>query len=236
MGNNSKLLYGLLLVLVLLVILYVAWDRCWILAGTRYGKKGCIKKLRFCGADPDPGAMSEAMGLYELGVRPSEGFRGSASSSCGTTPSPAALAEAQGLMQMGWRPEHMRTRPSCAKPSPAAIIEAQSLQSAQALAPTAPYYEKFHGTPSCGSVSREAAGEARLLDALQATDIDKFAAQKVQRDRAAFSSTQIRRDNLRTNPNHTTARHARFNSMSEGFGGPDKPGYGWAPSEQEGHE
>ena len=222
-----------MVVVLLLVLMYWAWSKCWLLGSTRFAKKGCPNgKGSFCGAAPDPGAMSEAAGLYELGAR-MEGF-------CGSTPAPAAMAEAQGLMQMGWRPEHMKTRPSCAPPHPSAISEAQSLQHANALRPGSPYYssgvEGFTGHSGCGGVSPEAAGEEHLLQQLQAlddprNDVDAFAAQKLRRDRAAFSSTVSRSEELRSNPGQISARRARLDSMREGFGGPAEAGFGWSPTD-----
>lgn len=238
--KNRNLLIAAVVVVVLLLILYCAYDKCYL---GKYSKKGCPNhKGSFCGGPPDPAAGSEAMGLYELGVRAGhEGFSGG----CGNTAAPAAMAEAQGLMQMGWRPEHLRTRPSCAGAHPSAISEAQALQHANALRPGAPYYSKSgfeSGTP-CGAYSAEALGEADMMYALQAgpgqqfsndpTDdysVDGFASGKLSRDRAAFASTRDRRENLRSNPAQTSARQARFDSMREGFGGPAQAGFGWSPN------
>lgn len=229
------------IVVVILLVLVWAWDTCRL---GKYSRSKVCGADAFCGAAPDPGALSEAAGLYELGVRASEGFTGGAS--CGSTASPAAMAEYQGLMQLGWRPEHMKTRPSCAPSSPAAISEAQSLQQAGALSPGAPYYNKaegFAGAPTCsGRVSPEAAGEAHLLNHLQAGTVyyddegenegavDGFAAHKLTRDRAAFASTTSRSEHLRSNPAQVSSRQARFSSMREGFGGPEEAGFGWSPN------
>lgn len=233
MKNNT--LYALLVVLVLLVLVWWAREKCMLPGNTPLTKKTCPQKGKFCGTQPDPAAMSEAAGLHELGVRASaEGF-------CGTNPAPAALAEAQGLMQMGWRPEHMKTRPSCAPPAPAAISEAQSLQHAGALRPGAPYHtrEGFGGRSGCGGASSEAMGEATLLHSLQALPgsvdpsaggVDDFAAHRLTREHAAYSSTRNRSEALRSNPAQVSARNARMNSMREGFGGPAQAGFGWSPT------
>jgi hypothetical protein len=249
--KDRNLLIAAVVVVVLLLVLYYAYDKCHL---GKYSKKGCPNhKGSFCGSTPDPAAGSEAMGLYELGVRAGrEGFSGG----CGNTSAPAAMAEAQGLMQMGWRPEHLRSRPSCAGTAPAAISEAQALQHANALSPGAPYYSKSgfeSGTP-CGAYSSEALGEADMMYALQAGpgqqhaddpdssysvtatghyDVDGFAARKLSRDKAAFSSTRARSENLRSNPAQTSARQARFDSMREGFGGPAEAGFGWSPNSQD---
>jgi hypothetical protein len=222
MKTKDRNLLIAVVVVVVLLLAYWAWYR-------RRSGKGYPAMSNFCGGLPEPGSMSEAAGLHELGVRMSEGF-------CGTTPAPAALAEAQGLMQMGWRPEHMRARPSCGGPSPAAVSEAQALQHANALWPGAPYYTKsgFTGSGGCGGAAPAALGEARLLRSLQALpSVDGFAAHKLSRDKAAFASTQSRHAELRSNPAQVPARQARLNSMREGFegfGGPAQAGYGWAPT------
>jgi hypothetical protein len=232
-AREHVLLLALAVVLVIIVAVgWWAWDECHLPGGL--SRKGCPQsgKGSFCGVAPDPAAMAEAAGLYELGVRPAgEGF-------CGTAPAPAAMAEAQGLMQMGWRPEHLRPRPACAGPAPAAISEAQSLQHAGALAPGAPYYaprEAFQSGGGCGAVSAEASGETRLLRALQALPsaeggVDRFAAHRLLRDGAANARARGRSETLRSNPAQTSARQARLDSMREGFGGPAGAGYGWSPS------
>jgi len=164
---------------------------------------------------PNPAALSEAAGLYELGARMPE-----------SSGAPAALAEAGGLMQLGWRPEHMGARPACAPPHPAA--KAGSLQHAPALRP-----EK---APRC----RESPGELQSpfwedpagyephpsID--PAGSVDSFAAQKLTRDKGAFFSTRSHSEALRSNPAQISARQARFNSMREGFGDPAKAGRGSA--------
>lgn len=227
--KDRNLLIAAVVVVVLLLVLYYAYDQCHL---GQYSKKGCPNhKGTFCGSSPDPAASSEAMGLFELGVR--AGREGFAGTGCGHASAPAAMAEAQGLMQMGWRPEHLHSRPSCAGPAPAAISEAQALQHAHALRPGAPY-------------SSEALGEAGMIYALQAGPgqqfsddptedraVDGFASHQLSRDRAAFSSTRARSENLRSNPAQTSARQARFDSMREGFGGPAEAGFGWVPNAQD---
>lgn len=244
MATNERNMVMALVVVIVIILLWWAREHCkWPFHG-RFAKKGCLRKIDgFCTADgkcstlPDPAAASEAMGLYELGVRMSEKFCGGASGTCGSMPAPAALAEYEGLRQMGWRPEHMRTRPTCARPAPAAVSEAQSLQHAQALRPGSPYYtvrEGFGGRSGCGGVSSEAVGETHLLDALQALPedegVDGFAAHKLTRDQAARASAQHRSEALRSNPAQVSAPTARMNSMREGFGGPDQAGFGWTPT------
>ena len=220
-------------VAVVVVLLFWAWDMCYL---GRFSRAGCPGRGSFCGGRSDPAAMSEAAGLYELGARP-ESF-------CSSTPAPAALAEEQGLMQMGWRPERMIPRPSCLPPHPAAVSEAQSLQHANALRPGAPFssgFERFGGPVCCGrraAVSPEALGETRLLYDLQAlsevpdssSDFDSIASQKIMRGRHAFSSVQAHAESLRSNPAQIPARQARLKSMREGFGGPAETGFGWTPN------
>lgn len=230
MATNERNILMALVAVMVIILLWWAREKCkWPFHG-RFAKKDCLRKIDgFCGAGqcsplPDPAAASEAMGLYELGVRASEKF------CCGSTPAPAALAEYEGLRQMGWRPEHMRTRPTCARAAPSAISEAQALQHAQALRPDAPYYTAREGF---GGRS-EAAGEVNLLDALQALPedegVDDFAAHKMSRDQAARANAQFRSQALRSNPAQVSASSARMDSMREGFGGPEHAGFGWTPT------
>ena len=248
MEKKSRNIFIAVVLVVILLAIYYSYDKCHL---GKYSKKGCpSNKGSFCGSTPDPAAGSEAMGLYELGVRAGrEGFAGG----CGNTSAPAAMAEAQGLMQMGWRPEHLRSRPTCGATAPAAAAEAQALQHAQGLRPGAPYHSKSPftthaaGHTSCGGgLSSEALGEAGMLYALQAGpgaqfsddpnndySVDGFASRQLGRDKASFGSVRDRSENLRSNPAQTTARQARFDSMREGFGGPAQAGFGWSSNSQD---
>lgn len=165
MGTHQRdiLLFSVLLILVILV-LWWARQKCHL---GRFSAPSCKTggESFACGGDPDPGALAEAWGLYELGVRsgpPADvGMAGNqAEGFCSQTPAPGAVAEFEGLEQLGWRPgaDTFQGAPApnkgCgATASPASIAEAQALQHAGALAPGAPYYTKgtFAGAPAGSS-------------------------------------------------------------------------------------
>jgi hypothetical protein len=197
--------------IIAIMALYYAYRYCHL---GKYSWKGCPNNAGsgFCGGVPDPAAASEAKALYQLGVRAgSERFSGG----CGRA-SPAAVAESQALMQTGWRPEHLQARPPCgglapAALAPAALAEAHGLQKAHGLHPGDPYY-------TTGAVT-----EMGLISSLggghEDYEVDEFAARQLGRDKASYGSVRDRSEQLRSNPAQTTARHARLDSMREGFSG-----------------
>ena len=226
MESKKRNIIIAVIIVVVLLILWWAYSNCYL---GKYSAKKCESKTgakgKFCcGTVPHPAAVAEAKGLYALGVRP-ERF-------CGGMSSPAAIAEYQALKQAGGLPEHFSAN-HCGGTRSVAIAEAHGLQSAQALKPGAPYYTKSHFTSVYGNLSSEATRggleEAEVLRRLQASsDLDDMSSQKMMRDKSAYHILKAKRNALRTSPAFVSARQARNDSMSEGFGGPAK-GYGWIP-------
>lgn len=171
----------------------------------------------FCGGSADPAAASEARALYEMGAV----GRGVPSNRVGYDPE-ARAALVSAAARCG-------SNGAAGAVHPAAIAEATGLQSAGALQMGAPYHVKGGFRASPGD-AREAAGEGRLLQALQG-GADGFALQKLGRDQPAYAAQRRRREALHAaNPAHTPSRRARLDSMREGFGGPPAKGYGWEPT------
>jgi hypothetical protein len=199
MDNRTLMIAAVVAVVVILAALYYAHATCHL---GKYSKSSCAKS-GFCGGAPDPDAAAEAKGLAELGWQPE----------------PAGPYKA---------PVH-----GCGvKPASAALAEALSLQSAGALPPAAPYYTvggdmtaAENAEAKLGSGSSGGSGGSGAADAASG-DFDSFAAHKLGRDKAAFSSTTGRQRQLFTNPAQIAARRARFSSVRDGFAGPSA-GFGW---------
>lgn len=151
--SNQHFWCAVLLVL-LIVLIFKTWER--------------PEKGSFCGANPDPGAASEAYALYQLGTR--------ANTTTPFVPPPACVKNVD----------------------VAAISEAQALQHAHGLAPGSPYYTptplKKKETFSCGEPNPEAQEEKNMLYQLQGPkwgeDFDGLIHQTLTREQAAAKAAK----------------------------------------------